>query len=938
MQAGRQAGREGDWGLRGLAGEVPCGAMGDPRATPAMQQYYRFKKRHPGCVLMFRMGDFYEMFDEDAVAVSKAIGLTLTQRTEGVPMAGVPFHQLEGYLRKLIGAGFRVAVAEQLIEASQAKGVVPRAVTRVLTPGTLVDDALIEPEARGALAAAYFMEPGDESPAALAVVEVSTGEFLVTQCSAGGLVDELSRRGVRELLYSDATTPSPPARVARVLTGLGLAGTPRPAWQFRPQESRDALAEHFGVATLQGFGLRDDAPEVCAAGAVVRYIRETQTMDESDVRGVAGVRLALPTLAHLRPPRLDQADDFCQIDAVSLRALEVERTVRGGDSLEGTLVGLFVGPGRASVCRTAMGRRLIRDWLCRPLRRRESIEARQACVAALVEDRGAAEEIGQVLAGVQDTPRIAARLAMARASPRDLVGLASSVMRGEALAAAMAGVPALAVPRERIQRAWEGARGSASAILVACVDEPPPTLRDGGVIRDGHDAELDEARLLQRDAGAWLAEYQRSLAEKHALPGLKVGYNRVFGYYIELPQAQARQAPPELQRKQTLRSAERYTTPELADFERKVTTAQTRALERERDLFAGLCGSAVGVMAAVAEFGVAVAQVDCALGLADKAAARGWTRPTIADGPVLSIHGGRHPVLDELLRGGFVANDVELGDLASAGAGGEARPALALITGPNMAGKSTYIRQVALLTLLAHAGSFIPADRATIGVTDRIFTRIGADDSLHAGQSTFMVEMIETANILNHATPGSLVVLDEVGRGTSTLDGLSLAWAIVEHLAKGPGTRALFATHYHELTSLQERFPGRVQNLHVAVREWPRGGDHADIVFLHRILPGSTDQSYGLHVARLAGVPAGVIARAREVLASLAVHHGPAPADEVPAPTPPDDGPLTLFTRYVPHPALESLRELKLDAITPMQAFDELRRLQERVRSGPGGG
>jgi DNA mismatch repair protein MutS len=477
------------------------------------------------------------------------------------------------------------------------------------------------------------------------------------------------------------------------------------------------------------------------------------------------------------------------------------------------------------------------------------------------------------------------------------------------------------------------------AILAQCVEEPPAHMREGGVIRDGVDAALDEARLLQRDAGRWLGEYQKSLIERHNLPGLKVGYNRVFGYYIELPQAQARQAPAELQRKQTLRSAERFTTPELADFEHKVSTAEARALERERELLAALTERALSRLEEIGRYGAAVARLDALLGLADKAAARGWVRPTIVDEPVLMVHGGRHPVLEEVLEGRFVANDVELGDLRGAGEAGPAAAPLALITGPNMAGKSTYIRQVALIALLAHTGSFVPADRATVGVVDRIFTRIGADDALHAGQSTFMVEMIETANILNHATARSLVVLDEVGRGTSTLDGLSLAWAIVEHLAAGEGgPRALFATHYHELTDLEERFPGRIRNLHVAVREWPGGGEHAEIVFLHRILPGRTDQSYGLHVARLAGIPAGVVARAREVLASLAVHHGPGARAARPAKAAPQEGQMALFTEYVSHPAVEAIRELKLDAMTPMQAFDALRRLKEGVDAGPGGG
>jgi len=617
-----------------------------------------------------------------------------------------------------------------------------------------------------------------------------------------------------------------------------------------------------------------------------------------------------------------------------------------------------------------MGRRLLRDWLCRPLRSIERIEARQNAVATFIEDRTLAAQLAEILAGVQDVARISGRLAVNRATPRDLVALACSLSRAAHVAASLENAPALSTHRERITSLQERIEPVAAAIRAACVDTPPAHLREGGLIRDGHDAELDEARLLQKDAGSWLSQYQKQLSEKHSLPGLKVGYNRVFGYFIELPAAQARTAPAELVRKQTLKNAERFTTPELREYEGKVTTAEARGLERERELFAHLCSLAAGIVSAVSAYADAVAEVDVLLALAEKAVQRAWVRPLLVAQPVLSIHGGRHPVLDETLGGNFVPNDADLGSPVPAAAVSYSNfrrnsPALALITGPNMAGKSTFIRQTALLALLAHTGSYIPADRATIGIIDRIFTRIGADDALHAGQSTFMVEMIETANILNHATPQSLIILDEVGRGTSTLDGLSLAWAIVEYLAgeakkrdsetakqgkaednsdsdprvavsltrSALSPRTLFATHYHELTDLEARFPGRIQNLHVAVREWPSGDDHAEIVFLHRILPGRTDQSYGLHVARLAGIPAPVVARGREVLASLAVHHaGSVKPDTsaVPAPSRADEhGQLGLFTEYLPHPVIDALKEVKLDNLSPIQAFDALRRLKE---------
>jgi DNA mismatch repair protein MutS len=980
-----------------------------------MQQYYRFKKRHPDCVLLFRIGDFYELFDDDAVKVSQAIGLTLTQRTAGVPMCGMPFHQLETYLKRLTTRGFRVAVCEQLIEASLAKGVVPRAVTRVITPGTLVDESLLESDASVAVGAVVVeaAAKGEPTRLALAAAEVATGTFTVVECSPASLVDELTRRSVKELLFADldgsGAVPAELRGVQSALANIGVALAPRPSWHFRGQESLDTLKKHFQVATLAGFGLRDDEPSVRAAGALLSYLQETQTAGEEESReaeaalvaatasgkastggptkgksadssGGAGSVLATVrrgSLRHLRPPRRDDAGGALVIDAVSLRSLEVERTMReggtrgvmvGGGSgtvIDPTLVGVFLGAGAGrGTPRTAMGKRALREWICRPLRDLTRIAERRRAVGLFVEQRELGERVGTGLARVQDIARIAGRIALARATPRDLVGLARSIVAcgevSDALDQAEAVDSWRRVIAEQAGNKDGPLRGLAEEILGICVEEPPAHLRDGGLIRDGVDPTLDEARLLERDAGAWLAKYQAELIETHKLPSLRVGYNKVAGYFIELPEAQARNAPPELKRMQTLRNVERFTSPVLGEFERKVTTAQARALERERELFQGLCDKAVARVHGISTLAEAVGAIDVLLAFADKAALRGWVAPEVVERPVLSIEQGRHPVLDEILGGGgggegCVANDCGLGEVTKSQASEDSSTgtspttsSLALITGPNMAGKSTYIRMVALLTILAHAGSFVPASAMTVGVTDRIFTRIGADDALHAGQSTFMVEMVETAQILHHATARSLVILDEVGRGTSTLDGLSLAWAIVEHLAGeegAQGPRTLFATHYHELTELEDRMPGRVMNLHVAVREWPAGEDHAEIVFLHRILPGRTDQSYGLHVARLAGMPKGVVTRAREVLKTLAVHEagvgGAARAADA-NPNPPalpeggarkarqrEEGQMALFREYVAHPAVDALREVKLDHLTPLQAFDQLRKLKE---------
>mgnify|MGYP001203799892 CR=1 FL=1 len=897
--------------------------MADPRDTPAMRQYARFKKQHPDCLLFFRMGDFYELFFEDAVTVSRALGLTLTQRTEGVPMAGVPYHQLENYLRRAVGMGFRVAVAEQVQDPKEAKGVVDRALTRVVTAGTLVDESLLDDAAPNRLAALAFADHA----VGIAVVEVSTGAFTVSACPPESVGDELARLGVREVLYADTANGQPPERVRAAVLPVGAALTGRPAWHFRADEASEALREQFRVATLAGFGLEEGSPEVGAAGAVVRYLRETQTPEGGDRREAAA------SLAHLRPPRREATAGACVVDAVSLRALEVERTLRGGDDPEGSLLGLFLRGGRGGLCRTAMGRRLLRDWLCRPLGARPAIEARQRCVATLVDDRRAAKELGDALARVQDVARIGGRVALARATPRDVVAIARSVEMLGVVLSLVGAAPAFEAQSAALGRVRVELEPLAERIAGACVESPPPHLREGGLIRDGFDAALDEARSLQRDAGAWLAKYQERIARDTGMPALKVGFNKVFGYYVELTAAQAREYGDALAshgfvRKQTLKNAERYVTPELREFEHKVTTAEARAVEREQDLFRDLCAAAAGHLDALREYAETVAGLDAVLALADKAAQRGWVRPIIADKPAIRIHAGRHPVLDETLGHDFVPNDAEIG-------GGDA--SLALITGPNMAGKSTFIRQVALIVLLAQVGSFVPADRATVGVFDRIFTRVGADDALHRGQSTFMVEMVETAHILNHATARSLVILDEIGRGTSTLDGLSLAWAVAEWLAGGDRAGAapvtLFATHYHELTDLESRLPGRVMNLRVAVRELTGHDGHPEIVFLHRIEPGRADQSYGIHVARLAGLPGSVVERAREVLASLAVHSADLTSNNGVRSTPlaPPDGQLSLFTEYLPHPAVEELRELKLDALTPLEAFDALRRLKQRA-------
>ncbi|MBI1336677.1 MAG: DNA mismatch repair protein MutS [Phycisphaera sp.] len=882
--------------------------------TPAMRQYRLFKERHPECVLFFRMGDFYEMFHDDAKLAHRVLGVTLTQRTEGVPMAGVPYHSVEGYLRRMIEAGYRVAVCDQVEDAAKATGaVVRRDVTRVITPGTLTDESLLD-EGRENPLAAVVVE-GDQCH--LAWAELSTGAFCVTSVESNQLSDTLARIAPGELLVRDDQHEAISAKLAASSVPL----TRRPAWQFRPPEASQQLKKQFHVATLEGFGLTDDDPLVSPAGAVVAYLLETQCAPEE---GPQKDRV----LPHLRPPVRVRHDDYLLIDETSLRSLEIERTTRSGQT-DHTLLGVFLksvvhGEGG---CRTALGKRTLRHFLCFPLRDPRKIEERQNVVASLVDDARFRGELSGALDSVQDVQRIAARVGVNRATPRDLVALGRSVAQARKLADLLDQRPTVRSYYESLTALVGELDPFAKSITDACVDSPPAHLRDGGLFKDGHDAQLDESRLLQRDSHAWLARYQKQLVDASGIPSLKVGYNKVFGYYIEVTAAHRDKVDAALEnagenlrgwhRKQTLKNTERFITDELKTFEGKVLGAQSQAIAREQELFTQLCEQASGKLDALHRFAVAVGELDALSCFAHRAARKRYVRPTLVAQPVLDIRAGRHPVLDELLGDRFVANDVQLGDADAA--------TLALITGPNMAGKSTFIRQAALLTLLAHTGSFVPAQSATVGLCDRIFTRIGASDELHAGQSTFMVEMTETAHICHHATPGSLVILDEIGRGTSTLDGLSLAWAITEHLA-ARGCRTLFATHYHEITALADELPG-VMNLNVTVREW-----QDQVVFLHRIAPGRADKSYGIHVARIAGLPPEVVKRADQLLAQLEVNHREAQSHVTAAVKKARDAAqMSLFTEYVEHPAMEALRKLDLNSVSPMQAFEWLRRLREQL-------
>ena len=865
--------------------------------SPAMRQYQQYKAQYPDYVLFFRMGDFYEMFWQDAELAAKVLGVALTTRSKGgldsaesIPMAGVPFHAVESYLNKMIQAGHRVAICEQTETAAEAKGVIRREVTRLLTPGTLTDDPLLDGRTDNYLAAvAFHITAADGYKAALAWVELSTGSCVAMSGSQGQVMDEINRIRPAEILVPELPTGQPHEIVKAIKAIGGIALTTRPGWQFTPHHAKEQIHKQWETSTAGGFGFADDDPAVLATAAVLSYLEETQKS----------------SLGHLRPLRRHLIEDHLSIDPASWRSLEIDRTTRWGTT-QGSLLSAI------DRTRTSMGGRLLRQWIRTPLRDAEHIVARQTAIAALLESAPALKAVIEHLDKVCDIERIVARVAVNRASPRDLAAL------GRCLAA----LPGLLDQLATLERASDVApellplrafcQEQGAYITSAIRPDPAPHLREGGVIAEKFDAELDRLRELVTNSQQWLARYQSQLAGESGIPSLKVGYNKVFGYYIEVTDAHRPKIPPQWIRKQTVKNAERYITEELKKFEEEALSAQDRSILLEQRLFEQVRQTLLPQLPKFQELAEGLARLDCLSGLAMLAQERRYCRPNITEDRVLEIIDGRHPVLEQSLGSEFVANDVRFGE----------GDYLALITGPNMAGKSTYIRQTALIVLLAQIGSYVPAKSATIGVADRLFARIGASDEIHGGQSTFMVEMTETANILNNASDRSLVILDEIGRGTSTLDGLSLAWAIAEHIASDVRCRALFATHYHELTDLARQFKG-VKNFNVAVREW-----QDQVIFLHRIVEGGTDRSYGIHVARLAGVPKAVLQRARELLSQLAVQHvGQSPLKRSKQAADPNQ--FELFTDPAKE-LLDALRVVDLDDLSPREAYELLKRWKEK--------
>ena len=897
--------------------------------TPAMRQYIEQKAAAPDALLLFRMGDFYELFYEDAVTASRVLGLTLTSRGKdkggtSIPLAGLPYHALQSYLSKLVHAGYKVAISEQVEDPRQAKGVVKREIVRIVTPGTLTEDALLEQRADNYLACVCRLK--DEC--GLAFVELSTGAFWVQTLAERLLVDELVRLQPAELLVPERRIDAQDPLVAalRKLTGAGqalpeLAITNRPGHLFDPYQAQELLRKHFGVVTLEGFGFTGMDASLCAAAVIVDYLAETQKT----------------SLNHIVKLSRRCSSDYVLIDEATWRSLEVERTLRSG-AAAGSLV---YAVDRTS---TAMGGRCLRRWLGAPLRDTGAIVARQQAIADLLADVHQLESIRTELGQLADIERITSRLGVGRASPRDLLALGRTLLAVEKVAdlldelgrkksdAAKAALPASGTEADSQQApflversvALRGQRDLAEYLTTALHPDAPLIVSEGGVIANGHDAELDRLRSIGSDGRQWLADYQAREIERSGIPSLKVGYNQVFGYYIEITNTHRERIPADYVRKQTLKNAERYITDELKKYETEVLTAHDQAIQRETALFEVIRQHAIEHIRALQTLATAVAEIDVAAGLAHLADERRYVRPELTEEPLLEIRDGRHPVLDQSLAEKFVPNDCELG---LTGGEGKDRQTLVVLTGPNMAGKSTYIRQVALLTLLAQAGSYVPAGSMRFGPVDRIFARVGASDEISRGQSTFMVEMTEAANILNNATEHSLVIIDELGRGTSTFDGLSLAWAIAEQLVTKIHCRTLFATHYHELTQLEDNLVGAI-NCNVAVREW-----EDQIIFLHRIVRGGTDRSYGSHVAKLAGIPPRVIERSRQLLAELesnfsAIRRAPIRTAVRTKPKPKDNQ-LMLFP--VTDPADDVIEELRMADPNNMTPLDALK-LIERWR------
>jgi DNA mismatch repair protein MutS len=860
-----------------------------------MQQYRDIKSRHQDAILFFRMGDFYEMFFEDAQLGAKVLNITLTSRGDGVPLAGVPVKAAADYLRQLIAAGHRVAICEQVEDPKLAKGIVRREVVETITPGAVLEESCLPGVRNNFLVAVYQTDRSDKtdktvstvlsvSPAAgLAAIDLSTGEFILETVDAGELAEAVARLAPAEVVMPGAT---------QVRLEDGVLRTARERWEFDAELARAELARRFQLATLDGLGLGpDDAAAVGAAGALLRYIAELQP---------AG-------LPHLHRPVVRRSARHLWVDEMTRRNLELVEPLRPG-ARHNTLLEVL------DTTISPMGARLLRRWLLSPLREPEAIAERLDAVETLAADHRGRGRLREALEGVRDLERLAGRAAAGRATPRELGALRDSFQRLPDVLEALTGLTDRdrSMALGRVVEDFDLLADLAEELGRALSDRPPAVLADGDVIRPGYDAELDELRDLRDGGKQYIATLQQRERERTGIASLKVGYNKVFGYFLEVTNAHADRVPADYERRQTLTGAERYVTPELKSYEAKVLGAEEKIGTREGELFGRLRDRAGLATARVQRTASALARTDVWASLAETAVQHRYVRPAVHDGFSLTLRQCRHPVIERLMpRESFIPNDVKF----------DPAERVLLVTGPNMAGKSTILRQIGLCVILAQMGSFVPADAAEVGVADRLFTRVGASDNLARGQSTFMVEMSETSAILHNATKRSLVLLDEIGRGTSTYDGVAIAWAVTEYLHDRVGCRTMFATHYHELMQLPEEL-AHARNLNVAVRE---SGDQ--VIFLHRLEAGGTDRSYGIHVAQLAGLPAGVVRRAREVLKTLEGNHRVASG----TPAPEDPSQLGFFPDAGrPHPLMEELKTLDVNRMTPMEALNLLADLKRR--------
>jgi DNA mismatch repair protein MutS len=845
--------------------------------SPIRKQYLEIKRQYPQAILFFRLGDFYETFDQDAEIASRELDIVLTSRSVAkgvrVPMAGIPHHAAENYLARLIERGFHVAICEQVGD-QPVKGLFPRQVTRVVTPGTVVEPGLLPSEANNYLAAVVMECDADGTgKAGVAYVDITTGEFAATELSGGDIQAivraELARLQPAEILHPDSLS---------FKNGYRAHLTPWPAWRFEAGRCQEEILRHFQAGSLDGFGLHGKALASSAAGAILQYLAQTQT-------SALNLLIGLSTYT---------TREFMVLDAATRRNLELTETIRGG-AVKGSLLGVLdhsVSP---------MGKRLLRQWVSKPLLNVAQIRARQNGVAFFHENGLLRSEIRAALKAMGDLERLVNRVLGGTALPRDLVSVRDTLRRLPGLISILA---ENAAPLAPFMDKLAPCTQELDLLESALADDPPATMQNVGVIRPGFSAELDGVVERSRHARDWIANLESIERERTRIKSLKVGYNKVFGYYIEVTHANTGMIPEEYIRKQTLVNAERYITPEMKEYETLVLNAEERIREIEGRLFKEVCARLESSTEKLLGTARALAELDVLAALAEAAALGGYVRPEVVEEDVLEIHDGRHPVVELFLSGErFVPNDVLF----------EEGERVRIITGPNMSGKSTLIRQVALTVMMAQIGSFVPASSARLGLVDRIFTRIGAQDEIHAGQSTFMVEMVETANILHHATPSSLLVLDEIGRGTSTYDGVSIAWAVVEYIHNHPRLRAktLFATHYHELTQLAELLPG-VRNYNVAVSE-----SDGQVVFLHKIVPGGADRSYGIHVGQLAGLPRPVVQRASEILRALEASSGKAVKIN-----PQAAQQLALFPET--NPLLDELKEIDVNGLSPIEALNKL--------------